>query len=65
VPAVAVDHVLRVLRTLRLVEGMKVEQHHGFDPEETTRIFCGAGLILSKHTTFQMGFNHLFVFSNP
>lgn len=64
VPSAAVDRILRVLRAVRLVEGMELEQHHGFDPEETTRIFCGAGLSLSMHATFQLGFNHLFVFSN-
>ena len=62
VPSPAVDGILRLLRAVRLVEGMSLEQHYGFDPGTTPSIFGSAGLALVDARTFQFGFNHLFVF---
>lgn len=62
VPSAAVDHILTLLMKLRLVDGMSVEEHWGFRPEETPRIFSRGGLRLLEHSRFQLGLNNLFVF---
>jgi len=62
VPAVRVDGILRVLTRLRLVAGMSLHEHHGFDPTEVPRWFGGMGLTLVTAKTFQLGLNNLFVF---
>ena len=62
VPAKAVDHVLAVLRFLRLIDGMSLEEHYGFEPADTERIFGEPGFRLLHRSRFQAGLNHLFVF---
>jgi|SRR5581483_347020 2-polyprenyl-3-methyl-5-hydroxy-6-metoxy-1,4-benzoquinol methylase len=62
VPSAAVDHVLAVLKFLRLIDGMSLEEHHGYDVSQTTSIFSGEYFRLVKHRTFQLGLNNLFVF---
>jgi 2-polyprenyl-3-methyl-5-hydroxy-6-metoxy-1,4-benzoquinol methylase len=62
VPSPAVDSVLAVLGALRLVDGMSLEQHYGFDVNETPGIFEGAGFRLLARRRFQLGFNNVFVF---
>jgi SAM-dependent methyltransferase len=62
VPAAAVDHLLAVLRWLGLVDGMSLEQHHGFPARSTPRIFELQGFDLVADRRFQLGFNNLFVF---
>jgi SAM-dependent methyltransferase len=62
VPSPIVDHVLAVLRTLRLIHGMSLEQHYGYDPRQTGRIFTVGGLQLKRSGRFQLGMNNLFVF---
>jgi SAM-dependent methyltransferase len=62
VPSSAVDQILKVLLFFRLIEGMSLEQHHGFDVRRTTEIFGKAGLALKCHRKFQLGLNNLFVF---
>lgn len=62
VPARAVDPILSVLRALRLVDGMSLEEHHGFEPADTARIFPPPAFRLLHHSRFQAGLNHLFVF---
>ena len=65
VPSRRVDDVLNVLRAVRLVDGMSLEQHHGFDPVDTVPLFERAGLVLERHSRFQLGLNNLFVFRKP
>lgn len=62
VPQPKVDAVLAILRFLRLVDGMSLEQHHGFDPEQTTNIFRSGEFELVKQKRFQLGLNNIFVF---
>ena len=61
VPSPAVDRILDVLRTLRLVHGMSLEEHYGFEPASVPDIFS-RGFDLETARTFQLGLNHLFVF---
>ena len=62
VPSPRVDDVLHVLMRLRLIAGMSVHEHHGFDPETVPRIFAEADLALIERRRFELGFNNLFVF---
>jgi len=62
VPAPIVDKVVDVLVWLRLADGMSLEEHHGFNPQETPAIFSQYGLALEHHSRFQLGCNHLYVF---
>jgi SAM-dependent methyltransferase len=62
VPSPSVDHILSVLRGVRLIDGMSLEQHFGFDVATTRPTFEGGGLELVKEKRFQLGLNNLFVF---
>jgi hypothetical protein len=50
---------------VRLIDGMSLEQHHGFDPRQTRSVFEPCGLRLVRASRFQLGFNNLFVFQKP
>ncbi len=65
VPSPRVDDIVHTLVRLGLADGMSLEEHHGFKPEDTRDIFEAAGLQLEAHETFQLGLNHLFVFRRP
>jgi hypothetical protein len=62
VPAKAVDHILAALRFLRLIDGMSLEEHYGFEPADTERIFAPPRFRRLHRSRFQGGLNHLFVF---
>ena len=62
VPSPQVDHILAVLKFLRLVDGMSLEEHHGYETIQTTSIFPQETFRLVKHSSFQLGLNNLFVF---
>jgi SAM-dependent methyltransferase len=62
VPSVRVDTILRWLARLRLVAGMSLHEHHGFQPTDVPNWFGGTGLMLVKASKFQIGLNNLFVF---
>ena len=61
-PAPLVDRILDALMFLRLIDGMSLEQHYGFNPSDTPAIFLPHGLTLVKSRKFQLGLNNLFVF---
>lgn len=63
VPSPVVDHILCALSSLKLIDGMSLEEHFGFQPNDTKRIFCEPRFQLVLHRRFQFGLNHLFVFS--
>jgi 2-polyprenyl-3-methyl-5-hydroxy-6-metoxy-1,4-benzoquinol methylase len=65
VPAPLVDRIVDTLRRLRLLHGMDIEAHHGYQPEQTPGYFAAAGMRLVTHETFELGLNHLFVFELP
>jgi 2-polyprenyl-3-methyl-5-hydroxy-6-metoxy-1,4-benzoquinol methylase len=62
VPSPAVDHVLSVLKFLKLIDGMSLEEHHGYEVGRTTDIFSAENFRLLKRARFQLGLNNLFVF---
>lgn len=62
VPSSKVDLILRVLKFFRLIDGMSLEQHFGYDVAQTTVIFSADCFDLKRHTRFQLGLNHVFVF---
>ena len=64
VPSPQVDAILDVLTKLKIIDGMSLEQHYGFEAKQTPRIF-EPELKLIKAATFQLGLNNLFVFQKP
>jgi 2-polyprenyl-3-methyl-5-hydroxy-6-metoxy-1,4-benzoquinol methylase len=62
VPSPLVDHILVVLKTLRLIDGMSLEEHHGYEVDHTDKIFPEPDFRLVRRAHFQLGLNNLFVF---
>jgi 2-polyprenyl-3-methyl-5-hydroxy-6-metoxy-1,4-benzoquinol methylase len=62
VPSLMVDKILDILLTLKLVDGMSLEEHHGFLPDELPGIFIPEGFKLIRLQKFQLGLNHLYIF---
>lgn len=62
VPSPLVDHILHVATSLHLLDGMGVEEHHGFRPTELPGLLATDTLVLRHHSRFEMALNHLFVF---
>ena len=65
VPSSRVDDVLRVMKAVHVVDGMRDDQHYGFDHRKAIAMFEHAGLVLERHTRFELGLNHLLVFRKP
>ncbi len=64
-PEALVDRILDVFMFLQLLDGMALEEHYGFEPRETPRIFTAQGLTLVCAKKFQLGLNNVFVFQRP
>ena len=62
VPSPIVDGILSVLKALRVIDGMSVDEHYGFNVEETLAIFESEQVKLALRARFQLGCNNLFVF---
>jgi 2-polyprenyl-3-methyl-5-hydroxy-6-metoxy-1,4-benzoquinol methylase len=62
-PSPLVDAILEAGIKLRLLDGMEVHQHHGFDPRTVPVIFSVDGVRLEARRRFELGLNHLFVFA--
>lgn len=62
VPSLFVDKILGILILLHIADGMSLEEHHGFIPDELPGIFIPEGFILRKKQKFQFGLNNLYVF---
>ena len=56
------ERILEVLKGLRLIDGMSLEEHHGYEVGHTATIFGPPDFRLVRHRRFQLGLNHLFVF---
>lgn len=61
VPSELVDYILKVLIFFRIVDGMALEEHHGFKPNDTITLFSKEFKLI-KREKFQLGLNNLFVF---
>jgi 2-polyprenyl-3-methyl-5-hydroxy-6-metoxy-1,4-benzoquinol methylase len=61
VPHPFVDKILDFLVSLHLIAGMKLDEHHGFDPNILLTHFSDS-LRLVKHEKFQFGLNNVLVF---
>lgn len=62
VPSSRVDQILAVLVRLRLIDGMSLEEHYGFQPADTVEVFPPPLFRLIERRRFQLGLNNLFVF---
>lgn len=62
VPSPQVDRILEVLAFFRIIKGMSLEEHYGYDVKQTISLFESAGFKTIENTTFQFGLNNLFVF---
>jgi|SRR5688572_20169095 len=62
VPSVFVDRILSVLLRIGIIDGMSLEEHHGFSPEDLPAIFLPEGFKFKRKEKFQLGLNNLYVF---
>jgi SAM-dependent methyltransferase len=62
VPSKRIDPLLDLLKRMRVIDGMSLEQHYGFDPRQTPSLFASGDLVLVTSESFEMGLNYLFVF---
>jgi SAM-dependent methyltransferase len=62
VPSPNVDKVLKILLSLRLIDGMALDEHFGFDVKTVVSTFTNHGFELVEHKYFQFGLNNIFVF---
>ena len=65
VPSPAADGALEVLRFVRIIDGMSLEEHSGIEIKSIPALFTACGLLLLRRESFELGFNNLFVFGKP
>ena len=61
VPSPRADVVLDILKKIRLIKGMSLEDHYGFQPDQIPVVYGQMGFTLEMHKRFQAGFNNIFV----
>jgi 2-polyprenyl-3-methyl-5-hydroxy-6-metoxy-1,4-benzoquinol methylase len=64
-PSPIVDGILRLLKSMRVIDGMSLEEHYGFEPSRVPPLFTDVSMELVEARRFQLGCNNLFVFRNP
>ncbi len=62
IPDKFVDNILKILSTLKLIDGISIEEHDNYEVSETIEIFSKYGFTLQKWQKFQLGLNNLFIF---
>ena len=62
VPSPLVDQIIDLLVRVKVLDGMSMEEHHGFQPSQLPHIFRKASLSLLRWRRFQLGLNNLFIF---
>lgn len=62
IPSQKVDGILKFLSFFKIIDGMSLEEHHGFNQKSTPQIFSASGFELEHSKSFQFGLNHLYVF---
>jgi len=62
VPSAAVDHIVSCLTRLRILDGMSLDEHYGYDPAATPKLFVSNGFSPVTSEKFQFGLNNLYVF---
>lgn len=65
IPSQKVDIILDILIRIKMIHGMKTEQHYGFDIRNTEKYFSKNYFKLETHKKFQLGLNNFFVFVLP
>jgi 2-polyprenyl-3-methyl-5-hydroxy-6-metoxy-1,4-benzoquinol methylase len=65
IPDEKVDKILHRLKKMKLISGMNLEEHHGYDAFNTLPLGTKAGFRLQVFEQFEMGYNNLFVFLKP
>ena len=65
VPHPLVDYIVHALVWIGASDPADLEGHHGFDVNQTERMFAEAGFrrVIERH--FELGFNRLYVFEKP
>lgn len=61
-PSPRVDDILMFLSAVRLIDGMSIDEHYGFEVGRTVELFAEPQFRLIHRRTFQMRLNNLFVF---
>ena len=65
VPHPWVDYIVHALVWVGASDPADLEGHHGFDVNQTERLFVNAGLRTVTQRTFELGLNRLYVFEKP
>jgi len=61
VPHPFVDKILEILTFLKLIDGIALQEHHGFNPESLIQILQKY-LKLVEAKKFQFGLNNIYIF---
>ena len=63
VPHPRIDRFLSLLKKLRILEGLSLHEHYGFDPKCIPKLFSRWSLV--KKERWELGCNYLFIFEKP